>query len=213
MGVDAIFDSENWSRVPFHFWTVVFFVFGSIVGSFLNVVIHRLPLGQSVVSPPSHCPHCKYSIPWYLNLPLLTWLWLGGKCRNCGAPISMRYFLVELLTAAAFSSCWLAFGDQSVWLALVFCLFLSLLIAGSFIDLEHFIIPDEITIGGLIAGFGCSVLLPRLHGEATLLASIGQCLLGAGVGAAVIYGIVRAGKLFLGRMHFELDPESRVVFD
>jgi len=85
--VDPIFDAETWSRVPFHFWSVVFFVFGSMVGSFLNVCIYRMPLGLSVVSPPSHCPHCKYSIPWFLNMPLVTWLLLRGKCKSCGAPI------------------------------------------------------------------------------------------------------------------------------
>src|SRR4051794_28818898 len=66
----TMFDPARWAVVPFHFWSVMIFIFGCIVGSFLNVVIHRLPLGQSVVSPPSHCPHCKYSIPWYLNIPL-----------------------------------------------------------------------------------------------------------------------------------------------
>ena len=94
-----------WAAVPFQFWSVVFFVLGCIVGSFLNICIHRLPLDESIVSPPSHCPHCKYSIPWYLNIPLVTWLYLGGKCRNCGARISARYFLVELLTGVAFLSC------------------------------------------------------------------------------------------------------------
>src|SRR5439155_13947775 len=146
----SMFDAQNWSSVPFHFWSLVFFVFGSIVGSFLNVCIHRLPLGQSIVSPPSHCPHCKYSIPWYLNIPLLTWLYLRGRCRNCGAPISVRYFLVVLLTATLFLSCWLSFGRQSAWLALVYATFLSGLIAATFIDFEHFIIPDEITIGGMV---------------------------------------------------------------
>ena len=87
----SIFTLEHWAAVPFHFWSVVAFVFGSIVGSFLNVCIHRMPLGQSIVSPPSHCPHCKYAIPWYLNIPLLTWLYLHGKCRNCGESISIRY--------------------------------------------------------------------------------------------------------------------------
>src|SRR3974377_243739 len=121
----TMFDPHNWAAVPFHFWSGVFFVFGSVVGSFLNVCIHRLPIGESIVSPPSHCPHCRYSIPWYLNIPLVTWIYLGGKCRNCGAPIAIRYFLVELLTGAVFFSCWVAFGQQSVWLVLVYALFLA----------------------------------------------------------------------------------------
>src|ERR1700730_10915713 len=140
MEINAIFDSRNWAVVPFHFWSVVFFVFGCVVGSFLNVCIPRLPRGESIVFPPSHCPHCQYAIPWYLNLPLATWLYLRGKCANCGAPISVRYFLVELLTGVMFLACWLAFGHQSVWLALVYCVFLSGLIVATFVDFEHFII-------------------------------------------------------------------------
>src|SRR5438067_1326814 len=159
----AIFDPQYWAAVPFHFWSVVFFLFGCIVGSFLNVCIYRLPLGQSVVSPPSHCPHCQYSIPWYLNVPLFTWLYLRGKCKNCGAPISVRYFLVELLTAVAFLGCWLAFGRQSAGVAVVYCIFLAGLIAATFIDFEHFIIPDEITFGGMVVGVLLSVLVPQLH--------------------------------------------------
>src|SRR5881398_2940572 len=124
----AMFEREIWAAVPFHFWSVVFFIFGSMVGSFANVCIHRLPLEESVISPPSHCPHCKYSIPWFLNIPLVTWLYLNGKCRNCGAPISIRYFLVELLTACTFAVCWIAFGHQSAWLALIYCIFLAGLI-------------------------------------------------------------------------------------
>src|SRR5436190_11629107 len=148
----AIFDPQYWIAVPFHFWSLVFFLLGSIVGSFLNVCIYRLPLGQSVVSPPSHCPHCNSSIPWYLNVPLITWLYLRGKCKNCGTPISARYFLVELLTGIAFLSCWLVFGHQSTLLALICCVLLAGFIAATFIDFEHFIIPDEITIGGMFAG-------------------------------------------------------------
>src|ERR1700689_4105371 len=136
MGISAIFDAGTWAHVPFHFWTVVFFVLGSIVGSFLNFFIYRMPLEQSIVSPPSHCPHCNYSIPWYLNIPLVTWLYLGGKCANCRAPISIRYFLVELLTGLLFLAAWLAFGHQSAPLAIVYCLFLAGLIAATFIDFE-----------------------------------------------------------------------------
>src|ERR1700722_11530999 len=118
MGFKAIFDSANWG-MPFHFWTGTFFLFGCIVGSFLNVVIHRMPIGESLVHPPSHCPHCNYSIPWYLNIPLGTWLYLGGKCANCGAPIAIRYFLVELFTGLMFALSWIAFGHQSALVALV----------------------------------------------------------------------------------------------
>ena len=210
--LSATFDLRNWAAVPFHFWTVVFFVFGSIVGSFLNVCIHRMPLGQSIVSPPSHCPHCKYSIPWYLNIPLVTWLYLRGKCRNCGAPISIRYFLVELLTAVTFMSCWLAFGDQSAWLALVYAVFLAGLIAATFIDFEHFIIPDEITVGGMVAGFVCSFLLPSLHDEAAVSGSLRQSALGIVAGAGIIYLILRMGKLLFGRQKVALPADTKIIF-
>ena len=96
--LERFFNPDIWAAVPFHFWSLAFFVFGSMWGSFLNVCIYRMPIGKSVISPPSHCPHCGYSIPWFLNIPLATWLMLRGKCANCRAPISVRYFLVELLT-------------------------------------------------------------------------------------------------------------------
>ncbi len=212
MGVDPVFDRANWAAVPFHFWSLAFFVLGSMVGSFLNVVIHRLPIGQSVVSPPSHCPHCKYSIPWFLNIPLITWLYLGGKCKNCGAPIAARYFLVELLTGVAFLSCWLAFGKLSALAALAYCVLLGGFIAATFIDFEHFIIPDEITIGGTFAGLLCSLLVPQLHQQTTVSGSMIQSLLGIGVGAGVIYGILRIGKLLFGKQRVELPAETRIIF-
>ncbi len=210
MEADSLFTAS--SQMPFHFWSVVFFVFGAAIGSFLNVCIHRMPLGQSIVSPPSHCPHCNYAIPAYLNLPLVTWLWLRGKCANCGAPISIRYFLVELLTGVAFMGCWLRFGHQSPLLALVGCVFLSGLIVATFIDFEHFIIPDEITIGGIVVGFVCSFVLPALHFEYSPAASIKASILGMLVGAGIIYGVLRAGKLAFGRERIELSGAGRVIF-
>jgi leader peptidase (prepilin peptidase)/N-methyltransferase len=210
--IDAIFDPHNWAAVPFPFWTLCFFVFGCITGSFLNVCIYRLPLGESIVSPPSHCPHCKYSIPWYLNIPLVTWLWLHGRCRNCGAPITIRYFLVELLTGLTFVACWLGFGRESVALAFVYCLLLAGFIVATFIDFEHFIIPDEITIGGMAAGVLCSVLVPRLHDRTTLVQSVVQSLIGLGAGAGIIYLILRLGKLLFGRYRVIFPEKSRVVF-
>src|SRR5262245_5205453 len=195
MAISPIFDAEVWARVPFHLWSVVLFALGSMVGSFLNVCIYRMPRGESVVSPPSHCPHCNYSIPWYLNLPLVTWLMLRGRCRNCGAPISVRYFLVELLTALLFLGCWLRFGKSSPGLALVYCLVLAGFIVATFIDLEHFIIPDEVTLGGIAAGFLCSLLVPALHQARTVPLALERCFVGIAVGAGLVYGILRLGKL------------------
>jgi leader peptidase (prepilin peptidase)/N-methyltransferase len=212
MGLDAVFDSSNWARVPFHFWSLAVFWFGCMVGSFLNVCIHRMPLGLSVVNPPSHCPHCKYSIPWYLNVPLLTWLMLRGKCKNCGAPISVRYFLVELLTGLLFLAAWVGYGRQSVWVALVYCLFLAGLIAATFIDFEHFIIPDEITIGGTVVGFLLSFALPQLHGAESIVGSLKASLIGLCVGGGVIYTVLRGGKLLFGRQKVELPADTRIVF-
>ncbi len=212
MAINPIFDAQVWGRVPFHFWSVVFFAFGSIVGSFLNVCIYRMPRGESVISPPSHCPHCNYSIPWYLNIPLVTWVLLRGKCRNCGAPISVRYFLVELLTAFAFLCCWLVFGRSSAALALVYCLVLAGFIVATFIDFEHFIIPDEITLGGVAAGFVCSFLVPAVHEAKTVPQALERSFIGIAMGAGLVYGILRLGKLLYGRQKFELAPDTRVFF-
>lgn len=212
MGIEPIFDGNTWARVPFHFWSVVFFVFGSMVGSFLNVCIHRMPLGLSVVSPPSHCPHCKYSIPWYLNMPLVTWLVLRGLCKNCSAPISVRYFLVELLTGVMFLASWLAYGKASPWLAVTYGVLLAGMIVATFIDFEHYIIPDEITIGGTVLGLILSLFCPVLHGQATMGASFWQGLVGAGVGWGIVYGIVRLGKLMFGRQRLELPVDAKIVF-
>ena len=207
--------TADWSLVPFHFWSLVFFSFGCIVGSFLNVCIHRLPSGMSIVTPKSHCPHCKYSIPWHLNIPLVTWLALRGRCKNCDAPISPRYFIVELLTGAAFLGCWLAFGDaghplQSMPAALVYAIFLAGLIVATFIDFEHFIIPDEITLGGMAVGFAASFFLPSLQGATTLNVGMWRSFIGAIVGAATIYAILRLGKWLFGRRSPRTDEWASV---
>jgi leader peptidase (prepilin peptidase) / N-methyltransferase len=217
MGIDAIFNLHNWEVVPFHFWSLVFFTLGCIVGSFLNVCIYRMPLDLSVVSPPSHCPHCKYAIPFYLNIPLVTWLALKGRCKNCGAPISPRYFIVELLTGLAFLGCWLAFGVPnhplpSLLIALVYAIFLAGLICATFIDFEHFIIPDEITLGGMGVGFAVSFLLPSLHDAKTHASGMFQGFLGIVVGAGIIYAVLRLGKLLFGRQKLKLPPDTKIIF-
>ena len=217
MGIDAIFNPHNWAAVPFHFWSLCFFVLGCITGSFLNVCIHRMPLGQSLITPRSHCPHCQYSIPWYLNIPLVTWLALGGRCKNCGAPISPRYFVVELLTGLAYLGCWLAFGNanhplSSMLLAFVFAVFLAGLIVATFIDFEHLIIPDEITLGGMVVGLFASFFIPSLHGAATLWVGIWRGLIGAAVGAGTVYAVLRGGKWLFGRQRVKLPVGTRIVF-
>jgi leader peptidase (prepilin peptidase)/N-methyltransferase len=212
MGIDAIFNMHNWSLVPFHFWSLTFFALGCIIGSFLNVCIYRMPLELSIVSPPSHCPHCKYAIPFYLNIPLVTWLALRGRCKNCGAPISPRYFIVELLTGVAFLGCWLEFGAKSPALALVYAVFLAGLIAATFIDFEHFIIPDEITFGGMVAGLVASFFLPVLHDARTLGEGMFRGVIGIVVGAALVYAVLRLGKLLFGRQRIKLPPDTTIVF-
>lgn len=222
---DPIFSRETWAAVPFHFWSVAFFALGCMWGSFLNVCIHRMPLEMSVLSPPSHCPKCHYSIPWYLNVPLLTWMMLRGKCANCHAPISVRYFLVELLTGVLFLGCWLALGDPAkplpaLPLALVFCVFTAGLVVATFIDFEHFIIPDEITLGGIGAGFVASFFVPRMqflvpemHGaNITATGALWNSFLGIAVGGGVMYAILRAGKWAFGRQRMSLAPDSTVIF-
>src|SRR3954453_21438421 len=151
------------------------FAMGAVVGSFLNVCIYRLPLDLSVNKPPrSFCPSCKKQLTWSQNIPLLSWLFLRGKCANCGARIAFRYFAVELLTAILFLWVWKTFPWQ---IAIAYWVFVSLLIAATFIDFEHFIIPDEITIGGTIAGIGASLIVPELmettsRGRAVLVSAV-----------------------------------------
>ena len=147
------------------------FILGASIGSFLNVCIYRLPLGMSVNEPKrSFCPSCHYTIPLSHNIPLLTWLILRGRCANCGAKISFRYFGVELLTGLFFLGIWLkvwvwgrpGWPEQAWALALPYWIMASLFIVATFIDFEHFIIPDEITLGGAAAGVLLSFAIPTL---------------------------------------------------
>ncbi len=206
-------DAETWAKVPFHFWSGLIFWLGCMIGSFLNVCIYRMPIGKSVISPSSHCPHCHYAIPFYLNVPLVTWLMLRGKCANCRAPISVRYFLVELLTGLMFLGCWLSRGRQSPAIALVLCLVMAGLIVATFIDLDHFIIPDEITIGGCVVGFLCSFAVPALHEwPGNIPKALGASFLGMVAGGLLVEAVRQAGKLAFGWMKLALDGETKVLF-
>lgn len=204
-------DTEYFDAIPFHFWTVTFFIFGCIAGSFLNVCIYRLPRGENIIFPPSHCPHCNYHIPWYLNIPLITWVYLRGRCAHCRAPISARYFIVELLTGSLFALSWLCVGSSSLTLALIYCLVIGALIVSSFIDLEHFLIPDSITLGGVGAGFVLSFFCPVIHGTDSLKLSMQESALGILVGGGLLYAISRLGKLAFGRYRYKIKADEKII--
>lgn len=165
---------------------IVAFAFGSIVGSFLNVCIHRMPLGESVVWPSSHCPNCKKRIPAYDNIPFLSYIFLGGKCRFCKQKISLRYPFIEFLTGAFFALLFYRFGlSYELFFYLVM---ICALIIATFVDIAHRIIPDEISIGGMIVGF----ILSSIRGVSLnpLAFNYGPALdsfLGIIIGGGIIY--------------------------
>ncbi len=128
----------------------IVFIFGLIVGSFLNVCIVRLPKGRSVVNPPSHCPKCGERIRWYDNIPLISFIILSGRCRSCGEAISWRYPLVELINGLFYLFIYKEYGlGGEMLLVMAFC---SALIVITFIDIDHQIIPDVITLPGMLIG-------------------------------------------------------------
>jgi len=139
------------------------FLFGAIVGSFLNVCIFRIPLGKSLISPFSHCPRCKTTIKAYDNIPILSYFVLGGKCRSCKTPISARYPLVETMMALFSVFLVLKFGFSPSFL--VSFILISSLVVVSFIDLDHRIIPDVISLPGIIAGLLASFVKPPGHND------------------------------------------------
>ncbi len=181
------------------------FLFGLVIGSFLNVVIHRVPRGESVVAPRSRCPHCGHQIAWYENIPLASYLALRGRCSSCGVPISVRYFMVELLTGAVFAILAAVFGFGLPFLK--YALFASLTIALMFIDLADRLLPDVLTFPGMAAGLVFSLLVPVGDGSAAALLrvaglrpdslrllSLADALLGGLVGAGVLWFVAEAYK-------------------
>ena len=137
----------------FEILSVFSFLMGTCVASFLNVVIWRVPRGESIVRPPSHCPKCQAEIRWYQNIPILSWLFLRGRCASCKAPISPRYILVETLGGVLFLLAFWRFG----LVAPLAWIWLSLMIAGSFIDFDLQLLPDFVTVGGMVLGVALAV--------------------------------------------------------
>ena len=186
------------------------FVLGAAVGSFLNVCIYRWPVELSINKPRrSFCPVCKQPIPWHHNLPLISWILLRGRCANCGAKIAFRYFAVELITALLFLAIWQSFPWQ---LAIAYWIFVSLLIVGTFIDLEHFIIPDRVTIGGIVAGVVCSLAVPALMEADSRLAACVRSLLAAALGYVILLIVLEAGKIAFGRKRIQFDAATPFIW-
>lgn len=184
------------------------FVLGLVFGSFLNVCIYRMPRGLSVVRPRSACPQCEQPIGFYDNIPVVSWLLLGGKCRNCKARISPRYLFVELLTAGLFLACYVRFGLS---LSILKCTVLGFLLLGLiFTDAETHLLPDKLTLPGLAFGLIISLFVPVNDLASLILPGVFQLPvssdvswrvfslidagLGAAIGASFLYGI---GALYL----------------
>lgn len=194
----------------------LFFFIGAGIGSFLNVVIYRVPLGISVNNPRrSFCPGCKYQISWYHNIPIFSWLLLGGKCANCKTPFSSRYMWVELFTGLVFYAVfWKFAGDwqnMAIWgpTVLAMWVFMSFLIAGTFIDIDHFLLPDEITRYGTIAGVLFSLWIPGLQEQDTWWKGGLMALASGAVGFGGLRAVVELGKLAFGRKKLAFpEPET-----
>ena len=172
------------------FETLLVLITGAMVGSFLNVVIHRVPLGESVVSPRSRCPHCRHEISWWENIPVLSWMLLRGRCRGCGAGISFRYVLVEILAALLAGLLFSRMGPSGEFL--FFTYFALNLLALIYIDLDHPLLPDRLTLSGLVVGLiGAPLVSPEglLTGFVFALNGV---LVGGGLLFAVAWGYEKA---------------------
>ncbi|MEO5357326.1 MAG: prepilin peptidase [Nitrospirae bacterium YQR-1] len=177
------------------FYYILAFSFGLVIGSFLNVCIYRLPIEKSIVSPLSSCPHCHSFIRPWDNIPVLSYIILWGKCRNCKESISLRYPLIELLNALLYV--FTLYKFQATPHSIFYMAFLSALIIIIFIDFDHMIIPDVITIPGAIAGvIAASFILPDVFNPALRLGFVNS-LIGLGVGFGIFYTIAFLGEKIL----------------
>lgn len=164
---------------------VLLFILGSIVGSFLNVCIYRLPRRESIIKPGSHCPKCGHKVRWHENIPIISFIMLGGKCSRCKQPISYIYPVVEFITAIVLVTLYIFFG-LSAKTVLYFILFCALIVS-TFIDFERKEIPDVITLPGIIIGLISSLLFPSLMNKARPLDAFFVSSLGVIMGGGCLY--------------------------
>ena len=176
-------------------YDVAAFFIGACVGSFLNVCVYRIPLNRSVVHPGSHCSACGAPIPWYNNLPILSWWVLRGRAACCGTKIDARYWIVEAGMALLFLAIWMDYGSKDIVAAFIYAIFVSGLAAACLIDLDHYIIPDRFSLGGCVAGFVACAIHPSLMGQTTALHGFSWSLASAILGALTLLGVAWLGTL------------------
>jgi leader peptidase (prepilin peptidase)/N-methyltransferase len=178
-------------------WHVMVFVLGTCLGSFLNVCIWRIPRGESVVTAPSHCPKCGHQIRWYENIPLISWLALRGKCSGCKAPITSRYFFVELLTGILFYVLFfkVTFDNQPLPVLIVYFGMALLIVTTSFIDVEHRLIPDKTTYPAMLLGLIAAVIFPEIWGTTSRVWAFVFSLAGLSISAAALALFAMFGKM------------------
>ncbi len=188
-----------WTETPLFFQLFVVFILSVSIGSFLNVCIYRMPRNESIVAPRSHCTHCKRPIEWYFNIPLVSYLLLKGKCHHCHIHISSRYFFVELTTGILLTSVYqLSLTSTAPLLFFVFySLFVIGLIVASFIDIEFYLIPDSISLGGIPLGLAASFLIPSVMDQSTPLWGLLISLFSGFFGGALLLAIAVIGKMIL----------------
>jgi leader peptidase (prepilin peptidase) / N-methyltransferase len=176
-------------------FAVFVFLLGAIFGSFLNVCIYRLPRSLSIVKPGSYCPNCRKPIKWFDNIPFFGYLVLRGRCRNCRKKISPRYVLVELLTASLFLALYFRFGLTASFF--VFSLFILGLMLVTFIDWEHYLIPDLVVYPGIVLGLLFNFLFPQMAFSASPFFALKEAVIGVLVGGGSLYLIALIGQFLL----------------
>lgn len=191
----------SWHYLPAWFWHSTAFVLGACIGSFLNVVIYRLPKGRSVVNPGSTCS-CGQAVRWFDNIPILSWLLLRGRARCCGSSFSVRYPLVELLTALLFLVISMRYFQQPL-AALAVAVFVCFMVSQAFIDWDTMEIPDVFSVGGFFIGLLLAIMVPALHGWdsgfwlADAVRSFGDALIGGLIGSALLLWIALGAEAVL----------------
>lgn len=193
------------------FWAVITFFIGCCMGSFLNVCIWRMPLGESVVTAPSHCPKCNHKIRWYENIPLISFLALHAKCSSCKEPITWRYFIVELVTGMCFIMAFLkiTYAHQFFSMIIPYGAMIMLAIASAFIDYKHRIIPNQLTYTGVIIGLLFFAIMSVVQ-NATLIYVMSYVIQVVGV-AIFFYLFSWIGRLIFKRDAFGLGDVKYVI--